>query len=46
MLPLTAENLADFVSDPQDAKPGISMPPTELTPEEVDAVVDYLMKLE
>lgn len=43
---LTRENLADFVSDPQDDKPGVLMPPTELTPAEVRAVVDYLMELE
>lgn len=46
LMPLTRENLADFVSNPQDDKPGITMPPTELTDDEVDAVVDYLMGLE
>jgi cytochrome c oxidase subunit II len=46
LLPLSAESLADFVADPQDDKPGVSMPPSELTPEEVDAVVAYLMELE
>ncbi len=43
---LTPESLADFITDPQDDKPGVSMPPTELTPDQVDAVVAYLTELE
>ena len=46
LVPLTARNLADFITDPQDDKPGVSMPPTELTPREVEAVVAYLTELE
>jgi cytochrome c oxidase subunit II len=46
LIGLTPDNLADFIADPQDDKPGVSMPPTELTEEEVDAVVAYLMELE
>jgi cytochrome c oxidase subunit II len=46
LIPLTPGNLADFITDPQDDKPGVSMPPTELTPRQVDAVVAYLMELE
>jgi cytochrome c oxidase subunit 2 len=42
----TPESLADFITDPQDDKPGVSMPPTELTPDQVDAVVAYLTELE
>ena len=38
--------LTGFVRNAQDAKPGAAMPPTELTPEELSAVVDYLMGLE
>jgi cytochrome c1 len=38
--------LTEFVRNAQDAKPGAAMPPTELTPEELSAVVDYLMGLE
>jgi cytochrome c oxidase subunit 2 len=38
--------LSGFVRNAQDAKPGAAMPPTELTPEELSAVVDYLMGLE
>ena len=40
------ENLRDFIADPHPFKPGVSMPPTELTDEEIDAVVDYLMELD
>jgi cytochrome c oxidase subunit 2 len=43
---LTPESLAAFITDPQDDKPGVSMPPTELTPDQVDAVVAYLTELE
>ncbi|MGH9229611.1 MAG: cytochrome c oxidase subunit II [Acidimicrobiales bacterium] len=46
LIPLTAANLDDFITDPQDDKLGVSMPPTELSPREVDAVVAYLMELE
>jgi cytochrome c oxidase subunit II len=38
--------LSGFVRNAQDAKPGATMPPTELAPEELSAVVDYLMGLE
>jgi cytochrome c oxidase subunit II len=44
--PLAPGALDDFITDPQDDKPGVSMPPTELTPDQVDAVVAYLMELE
>jgi cytochrome c oxidase subunit II len=43
---LDRDSLADFVGDPQDDKPGATMPRAELTPAEVDAVVSYLMELE
>jgi cytochrome c oxidase subunit 2 len=46
VMPLTPANLGDFITDPQDDKPGVSMPPTELTQDEVDAVVAYLTELE
>jgi cytochrome c oxidase subunit 2 len=46
LVPFTPEALADFITDPQDEKPGVSMPPTELTPDQVDAVVAYLTELE
>ncbi len=46
LITLTPGNLEDFITDPQDDKRGVSMPPTELSPDEVDAVVAYLMGLE
>jgi cytochrome c oxidase subunit 2 len=45
-VPFTPEALDDFITDPQHDKPGVSMPPTELTPDQVDAVVAYLTELE
>ena len=38
----TPDNLAAWISDPQAIKAGAVMPPTELTREELSAVVDYL----
>jgi cytochrome c oxidase subunit II len=46
LMRLTPDHLADFIADPQDDKPGASMPRTELTPAEVRAVTAYLMELE
>jgi cytochrome c oxidase subunit II len=46
LMRLTPDHLADFIADPQDDKPGASMPRTELTPAEVRAVTTYLMELE
>lgn len=42
----TAENLAQLVTDPQSVKPGMIMPPTQLTDEQTEALVAYLMELE
>ena len=41
----TEDNLRAFISDPHPFKPGVSMPPTELSEEEIDAVVAYLRSL-
>ena len=38
-------NLEQFIVDPQSLKPGVSMPPTELTSEDLQALVDYLEQL-
>ena len=43
---LDPDTLARWIANAQDDKPGASMPPTELTPAQVDAVVAYLMGLE
>jgi cytochrome c oxidase subunit II len=44
--PNTRSNLTQFVRDAHDLKPGVSMPPAELTPEELDLLVDYLESLD
>ena len=46
VLPLTRDNLSDFVRNAQHAKPGATMPPTEIPPDQLSALVDYLMGLE
>jgi cytochrome c oxidase subunit II len=40
------ENLERFIVDPQGAKPGIGMPPTELTDEDLSDLLDYLEQLD
>jgi cytochrome c oxidase subunit II len=42
----TRENLSEFILDPQGVKPGIAMPPTDLEPEELEALLDYLEQLD
>jgi cytochrome c oxidase subunit 2 len=42
----TPENLEQIIVDPQSIKPGAAMPPTQLSPEELSALVDYLEGLE
>ena len=46
LLPMSRQTLSDFVVNAQRAKPGASMPPTEIEPDELAALVDYLMSLE
>ncbi|MDQ4142189.1 MAG: cytochrome c oxidase subunit II [Actinomycetota bacterium] len=43
--PNTRENLSRLITEPQRIKPGMSMPPTSLTPEELNALLDYLTRL-
>jgi cytochrome c oxidase subunit II len=45
-LPNTRSNLTQFVRDAHELKPGVSMPPAEITPEELDLLVDYLESLD
>lgn len=45
-LELTAENLREFITHPGDVKEGVLMPPADLTPEEIAAIVAYLQELE
>ncbi len=44
-LPLTAAALARWIADPQRVKPGTSMPPTPLAPDDREALVAYLESL-
>jgi cytochrome c oxidase subunit 2 len=44
-LPFTPEALLRWITDPQAEKPGVTMPPTALTPDEARAIVAYLMSL-
>jgi cytochrome c oxidase subunit 2 len=46
ILPNTRENLARWITDPQSIKPGAIMPPTQLSGEELEALLDYLESLE
>jgi cytochrome c oxidase subunit 2 len=46
MLSNTRANLAAVVTDPQAIKPGAVMPPTELSQDELGALLDYLEQLE
>ncbi len=39
-------NLAAWIVDPHQLKPGVRMPPTELDPDDLDALVEFLLSLE
>ncbi|HET9634389.1 MAG TPA: cytochrome c oxidase subunit II [Gemmatimonadaceae bacterium] len=41
-LPLTTGNLAGWILDPQSIKPGVKMPPTQLDPQSLQALLAYL----
>jgi cytochrome c oxidase subunit II len=42
----TYGNLAGWIVDPHELKSGVRMPPTELEPDELDALVEFLLSLE
>jgi cytochrome c oxidase subunit II len=44
--PLTANNLRDWIMNPDTFKPGSKMPAMQLKPDELDAVTAYLLTLE
>lgn len=44
-LPNTRENLAAWIRDPQQIKPGTHMPPNAFPPDELNALVEYLEHL-
>ena len=45
LVPNTEENLADWIVDAPDLKPGVLMPPIALSDDERDAIVAYLESL-
>ncbi|HZP67217.1 MAG TPA: cytochrome c oxidase subunit II [Rudaea sp.] len=45
-LPLNAGSLGAWLADPQRQKPGCNMPAIDIEPEDLDALVGYLMSLE
>ena len=44
-VPLTANDLATWITDPELFKPGVTMPPTTLTKDQLNALVTYLLGL-
>lgn len=44
-LPVTAENLTRWITNPQAIKPGVRMPALSFAPEDRDAIVAYLEQL-
>lgn len=42
----TRDGLEAVITDPQSVKPGVAMPPTDLTADELSALLDYLESLE
>ena len=45
-LPNTRADLADWITDPHKLKPGVKMPATDLSEDDLDALLDYLEGLE
>jgi cytochrome c oxidase subunit II len=44
-LPLTPATLREWILDPQSIKPGTTMPPTALSPTQIQALLSYLLSL-
>jgi cytochrome c oxidase subunit 2 len=44
-LPNTRGHLGGWIVDPQRIKPGVKMPPNQLAPEDLQALLDYLGSL-
>ena len=45
IMPNTDENLARWLRNPQEVKPGVGMPNLNLRPQDIDALVEYLHSL-
>lgn len=46
IIPNDRDNLERVITDPQSIKPGVAMPPTDLTGAELDSLLDYLEGLD
>lgn len=46
IFPNTRENLSRLITEPQRVKPGVTMPPTSLRREDLNALLDYLSQLD
>jgi cytochrome c oxidase subunit 2 len=46
ILPMTADELRGWIANAQTVKPGAQMPPQDLTDDQLDALVAYLVSLE
>jgi cytochrome c oxidase subunit 2 len=44
-LPNTRGNIAGWIVDPQHIKPGVRMPPNPLSPDDLNALLDYMETL-
>lgn len=45
ILPLTRSNLGGWISNPQGVKPGVKMPASDLSAEDFNLLLDFLMTL-
>jgi cytochrome c oxidase subunit 2 len=43
--PNTRGYLAGWIANPQNIKPAVKMPPNDLSPDDLNALVDYLESL-
>ena len=46
ILPLTRSNLGGWISNPQAVKPGVKMPPSDISGDDLMALIDFLLTLE
>ena len=46
ILPLNRANLSGWISNPQAIKPGVKMPPSNISSEDLQALLDFLLSLE
>jgi cytochrome c oxidase subunit II len=45
ILPLNRSNLGGWISNPHGAKPGVKMPPSDISSEDLQALLDFLLTL-